>query len=190
MEIKAIETIYKNYKFRSRLEARWAVFFDVMEIKYEYEKEGYDLGDAGRYLPDFWLPGMDMFIEVKGQEPTAEEIKKCQELSLQSGKIVGMVFSDFCSFDVYERHGEVKTKGSNLIFFPDRPDENDYFTGSSFKACEVCAHIFYHWVIGDCCPKCADLVGDTYNAKRKLETAYIKAKQARFEHGEDSVGSD
>lgn len=28
MTIKAIDTIYKGYKFRSRLEARWAVFFD------------------------------------------------------------------------------------------------------------------------------------------------------------------
>ena len=40
-EIKAIETIYNGYRFRSRLEARWAVFFDEIGIKYEYEKEGY-----------------------------------------------------------------------------------------------------------------------------------------------------
>ena len=28
-DIKAIETYYKGYRFRSRLEARWAVFFDL-----------------------------------------------------------------------------------------------------------------------------------------------------------------
>jgi len=37
------------------LEARWAVFFDALGIKYEYEAEGYDLGGVW-YLPDFWLP--------------------------------------------------------------------------------------------------------------------------------------
>ena len=37
MNIKPIETIYKGYRFRSRLEARWAVFFDALGIEYEYE---------------------------------------------------------------------------------------------------------------------------------------------------------
>lgn len=46
LNIKAIETSYKGYRFRSRLEARWAVFFDELGIKWEYEKEGYDLTDA------------------------------------------------------------------------------------------------------------------------------------------------
>lgn len=63
-EIKAIETKYKGYRFRSRLEARWAVFFDACKIRWEYEKEGYDL-DGLRYLPDFWLPDFGMWIEVK-----------------------------------------------------------------------------------------------------------------------------
>ena len=35
-EIKAIETYYKGYRFRSRLEARWAVFFDAACVEYEY----------------------------------------------------------------------------------------------------------------------------------------------------------
>lgn len=43
MSIQAIETVYKGYHFRSRLEARWAVFFDTLGIEWEYEKEGYDL---------------------------------------------------------------------------------------------------------------------------------------------------
>ena len=40
--IKPIETVYKGDRFRSRLEARWAVFFDAARIKWEYEPEGYD----------------------------------------------------------------------------------------------------------------------------------------------------
>lgn len=62
--IKAIETRYKGYRFRSRLEARWAVFFDTLGLKWEYEPEGFET-KAGWYLPDFYLPEMDLWIEVK-----------------------------------------------------------------------------------------------------------------------------
>ena len=65
MNVKAIETVYQGYRFRSRLEARWAVFFDAMGIKWEYESEGFDLGEWGFYLPDFWLPKFECFAEVK-----------------------------------------------------------------------------------------------------------------------------
>lgn len=51
--IKAIETEYNGYKFRSRLEARWAVFFDALGVEYEYEPEGFELPSGKRYLPDF-----------------------------------------------------------------------------------------------------------------------------------------
>ena len=29
IDIKPIETVFKGHKYRSRLEARWAVFFDA-----------------------------------------------------------------------------------------------------------------------------------------------------------------
>lgn len=64
-EIKPIETVYNGYKFRSRLEARWAVFFDAMSIEYEYEPEGYRLSNGTYYLPDFFLPKFNVFAEVK-----------------------------------------------------------------------------------------------------------------------------
>jgi len=64
--IKAIETKYNGYLFRSRLEARWAVFFDACGIEYEYESEGFRLEDGTRYLPDFYLPELEYYVEVKG----------------------------------------------------------------------------------------------------------------------------
>lgn len=64
--IKAIETEYAGCRFRSRLEARWAVFFDHLGIRWEYEPEGLDI-DGVRYLPDFRLPEVDgLYVEVKG----------------------------------------------------------------------------------------------------------------------------
>lgn len=64
-EIKAIQTYYNGFKFRSRLEARWAVFFDAANIRYEYEPEGLKLKNGLCYLPDFYLPDENMYVEVK-----------------------------------------------------------------------------------------------------------------------------
>jgi hypothetical protein len=63
--IKAIETRYAGCHFRSRLEARWAVFFDYLGVRWEYEPEGFE-SSYGRYLPDFYLPDLDLYVEVKG----------------------------------------------------------------------------------------------------------------------------
>lgn len=80
--MKAIETKYRGRRFRSRTEARWAVFFDALETPWEYEKEGFEL-PSGRYLPDFWLPevGVGCWFEVKGVEPTDHEKKLAKELA-------------------------------------------------------------------------------------------------------------
>jgi hypothetical protein len=67
--IQAIETRYAGHRFRSRLEARWAVFFDSLGIRWEYEPQGYLVGpDQLPYLPDFWLPDLKTWVEVKGCE--------------------------------------------------------------------------------------------------------------------------
>jgi hypothetical protein len=64
-DIPAIETRYKGHRFRSRLEARWAVFLDDLPIKYIYELEGFKLKGGLRYLPDFFLPDVGIYVEVK-----------------------------------------------------------------------------------------------------------------------------
>lgn len=92
MSIKAIQTHYKGFRFRSRLEARWAVLFDYVGVKWEYETEGFELDDTRWYLPDFWLPDFwsiapksmggqvmqGVFFEVKPVLPSAIEIEKAQ----------------------------------------------------------------------------------------------------------------
>lgn len=83
MPLKAKETKYKGYRFRSRLEARWAVFFDVLGVTWEYEIEGYDLGDAGSYLPDFWLPKQKTWVEIKGDMAEERDAWKVIQLARQ-----------------------------------------------------------------------------------------------------------
>jgi len=65
VKIKPLETRYNGYRFRSRLEARWAVFFNSLDINYKYEPEGYCIGSNVWYLPDFYLPDLDYWLEIK-----------------------------------------------------------------------------------------------------------------------------
>jgi hypothetical protein len=91
--LQAIETAYSGCRFRSRLEARWAVFFGVLGVRYHYEPQGFDLGGVlGAYLPDFWLPPQSGFrggyVEIKGAVPTDREWEKAWWLGLGAGQTV------------------------------------------------------------------------------------------------------
>jgi hypothetical protein len=76
--IKAIETRYKGYMFRSRLEARWAVFFESCGFTWEYEPEGFEC-DGERYLPDFFVTAgeSEWWCDIKpNTQLTATETRK------------------------------------------------------------------------------------------------------------------
>jgi|TARA_Y100000310_G_scaffold1812_1_gene2280 hypothetical protein len=94
MTLKAIPTLHNGIEFRSRKEARWAVFFETAGIPYVYEPEGFDLGDAGRYLPDFWLPKQKAYWEVKGTTPTDREEEKARALADVTGAKVYIHFGE------------------------------------------------------------------------------------------------
>lgn len=89
---KVIETRYKQCKFRSRLEARWAVFFDALGVRWDYEREGFQFQDGIRYLPDFWLPDLKCWLEVKPDLPSYgdEEWTKAANLA-EIGYPVGIL---------------------------------------------------------------------------------------------------
>lgn len=68
--IKAIQTLYSGIWFRSRLEARWAMYFDLLGVEWIYEMEGFKVGRGEFYLPDFFLPKLKYYCEVKPFEQT------------------------------------------------------------------------------------------------------------------------
>ena len=78
--IVALPTYYCGVKFRSCLEARWAMYFDLINVEWEYEAEAYLL-PCGAYLPDFWLPSLQVHAEVKSDVGFSYiEVKRCIEL--------------------------------------------------------------------------------------------------------------
>lgn len=206
-QIKAIETVYKGYRFRSRLEARWAVFFDAIGVKWEYEPQGFDLGEGLYYLPDFLLHGVtinhgnyeedcDIYVEVKGNitEKDKEKIERFANVVVcedENGMPVSI------------------TVQNKIIVVGKIPDGDtveeiiDYITGEYLQ--DDLLFNFYT-IDGDwygCYPGVSvngvfTLYGGDHSYLYRKENniaidesatvmAYAKARQARFEHGEKPV---
>ncbi|MBV1759444.1 MAG: hypothetical protein KMY55_16695 [Dethiosulfatibacter sp.] len=192
-KIKAIQTEYKGYLFRSRLEARWAVFFDFCGIDYEYEPEGYNLGNGLTYLPDFLLHGVDgrsggdLYVEVKGQmtDADADKINRFYELGKDDpdtyGKsqtailVVGNIPSGADIDDIlWSIENEAYNDNGNW------PNKYNFETidGDYFAAYPGINHKGKFELFGDDSNYLCDM------DSRATEKAYRAARQARFEHGE------
>lgn len=65
--MKPIPTRYAGVLFRSRTEARWAKFWDQLDVKWTYETQGFAT-EGTPYLPDFvvWAAAGMLWAEVKG----------------------------------------------------------------------------------------------------------------------------
>lgn len=171
--LKAIETVYSGYKFRSRLEAKWAIFFDAVGVCYDYEPEGYDLEEAGWYLPDFKLFEGN-YVEIKPRNQWKYDLK-AQKLAVVSGTPVLYICgnphpgeygicryspnntctgSDPLEFALHRKNSDlwVAFEGDVGFYFPIRPTEQTGFPPTIH------------------CPVILE--------------ALKTARQARFEHGE------
>jgi hypothetical protein len=185
--MKPIETAYAGYKFRSRLEARWAVFFDVMRIKWEYEKEGYEINGA-YYLPDFYLPEHDCWIEIKGEDPVVgpsykKDYRDKRLLDFSYEKLLVVFWGVpgendgycFCHDSTHSSAGEIlwcemkwcESSGKPAITTMDSRDR-EYFYGTDWK------------------PTRFIVQGHDASFPYIIEYACECGRRARFEHGESN----
>ncbi|GAA4924779.1 hypothetical protein [Nesterenkonia rhizosphaerae] len=60
------EVSYSGRIFVSGLEARWALLLDLLGVNWDFEPSHYQLADKLWYKPDFYLPELHIWLEVKG----------------------------------------------------------------------------------------------------------------------------
>lgn len=84
-----IPTRYAGCHFRSRLEARWAVFFDALQIAWRYEPEGFIGWYGEAYLPDFYLPEIHVDIGETIHYGTYVEVKGTDDALRSDGHRIG-----------------------------------------------------------------------------------------------------
>ena len=185
--IKPIETRYNGYRFRSRLEARTAVLLDEMKIPYVYEPEGFAFEDGTAYLPDFYLPDQDAFLECKGVMGE-KDWHKIELLAKETGKYVVVMYPDL-KFTLGEWVDNLND------YFPWEEKRGGLMENESWICeCHKCKKRYF----GDQCAAwdckcCGYYDGDSgFDALcegdprfREPCEAVDKAKSARFEFGED-----
>ena len=169
--IKAIETHYDGYRFRSRLEARWAVFFNAVGLEYQYEMEGFEM-EGVRYLPDFYIPSLNRWFEIKGKALSELEIKKCEEFcrrmdnqnikfSILIGAPDAVKIDDFYGILEFVWEWPSKTYSENFRMLSQGLVDKEYYS----------RFLRGLWVVPDI-------------SEEELAKAVITARQARFEFGE------
>jgi len=180
--MKVIETRFDGYNFRSRLEARYAVFFKYLRTPYEYEKEGYKL-NGGLYLPDFFLPEVSLrneryksqagfengvWFEAKGRSHTDKEFKLCEMLG------------EYTRIPVILCEG-LPDYTNSLKMFEFWPSWDQ---GMCFMKCFRCNKIKIEFLESSYsnCSFCGH-DEDSMWEHSDILSAEINAKSARFEHG-------
>lgn len=162
--IEPIPTAYNGVLYRSRTEARWAVFFDAIGLAAQYEAEGLVIRQ-GAYLPDFWLPGVRMFMEVKGVAPSEEECAKCASLTRDAEcDVLLAVGAPEEKFQIrwFDREGQ----RPGLYCFA-----HDRYAAAGF------------WLVGEEASNCIGPTDGTIPAGPlffSMERAYATARSARF----------
>lgn len=58
---------YGSTRMRSGYEIFYASILDENKIDWEYEPETFKIGNGIRYTPDFYLPKIDTWVEIKGK---------------------------------------------------------------------------------------------------------------------------
>lgn len=149
--IKAIETVYNVHRYRSRLEARWAVVLTELGIDFLYEYEGYDLGTYGWYLPDFYLPKTTsylnhlpgIYLEIK---PDSDfDSSKVYAFSSLSEKPILV----FCgkpeavqgvtgSSHSFESFGEFECVYTSIVICPYCRTSSVVFPNGRYETCQKC----------------------------------------------------
>lgn len=193
--IKAIETRYAGCRFRSRLEARWAVFYERMGIKWEYEPQGF-LIDGQPYLPDFWLPEHETWIEIKGAEADLGYGDLLAKFAEAADKPIVMFTGPIPAPGSFNGHKRGAEPCTGEVFYPDGWDNDQ-----RWWICWRCGKPYIAFGFSDGHMRCRDRgcrerkthlddIGHDLWPALDDAHAYLYhcleiARSARFEHGEN-----
>jgi hypothetical protein len=97
---------YNGVRYRSSLEVTWVKFFDSLGVLYMYEPETFKTRH-GFYKPDFYLPHLEMYVEIKPSKPTTIELEKGQDVCSKTLKrFLFQVGTPAEMWEIYDEIGE------------------------------------------------------------------------------------
>ena len=171
-DLRPIETTYAGCRFRSRLEARWAVFFDALAIPWHYEPQGW-VAEGAPYLPDFWLPSQNVWYEVKGTEPLPGYRPRLEGLAVGTKRRLVLAIGDIPRPDTWSSTVPFRIE----VCYPN----GDWDDGHAWCRCPTCQaiDIQFDGLANRTCQCHTDRT--TGGDDPDILNAYAAARSARFE---------
>ena len=160
--IKAIPTEYKGIRFRSRLEARWARMFDLMNWQWDYEPL-----DMEGYIPDFVVrfEYAPMLAEIK-PAMTIQELAPLTDKIDRSGWTREVMLLGATVF----MHGKCTMPCPGIIRVGDVGDSKSYgWTDCIMHHCDACGYNSIHGTRSVYCRNC----GVESNAENEWKHAHF-----------------
>jgi hypothetical protein len=142
---------YKGQQFDSELHARWAVFFDAIQVPWWYKQTEIDLGHVGIYRPNFWIPAWSAWVEVRQNHstPDHDEWEVFEAIGKQAKLLI------VCGPPQLGRHtirlleprqGDHLSSGQDIGL---HDDEAHYITFTEFAVCRRCDNIVLLALLSD-----------------------------------------
>lgn len=157
-KIKPLPTQYGSVKYRSKLEAQWALYLTLIGVKYQYEVKTFVLGTK-RYTPDFKINN-NLWLEIKPKIFTLFAVEKVVQLATIHKLEVAL-----CAGDFYKGLNIAKVSPEGIMTFNYR-----------FAYCPNCKTV--RFTNTDVCPACYRILteyedeyayvrGHSFGTKRK-----------------------
>ncbi len=102
-----IPTTYKEIEMRSKLESKFAFFLDCLKVKWKYEPKTFNLSNGITYIPDFYLPELKTWVEIKGK--IEEHNKKISRIFVEDNNTELLLVSNEKAFWVFKWSDEIST---------------------------------------------------------------------------------
>jgi hypothetical protein len=88
---KSTATLYNGQRYRTREAARWAVLLTELGLRFEYERRMHDPAPFSVYWPTFWLPELEVWLDICSGAPMADDYLRMAALTLTPQQWFGCV---------------------------------------------------------------------------------------------------
>lgn len=167
---------YNNTFFRYKLEAQWAVFFDVLGIEYAHRSQIHDWESIG-HIPTFYLPDLNAFWEVKRNQPSAKLAYWARRVAEDQQMIVYVAFGDVLNPDtIYDTQVvEANDMISAHAYFPDGTVDFGYW----WCECPNCGKIGLEYM-GYAADMCEDECLRSPRANKQTHNSFVMLAAYNF----------
>jgi len=183
-----METFYNGISFQTRLEARWAVFYDDLSITYNYWRE-VTHSDGWVSPSHFWLPEQHIFVLIKGSSEDGEATDS-RDFEAEAVAVAKRekcnIYTFFGQIPIVESrvtldYGDPNNDSAHVVYYAESEEEGGFDHYHAWCECPVCGMLDVQYGGRAARNSCGCLQGDRdhNSGSPRLRVAYKAATEAQ-----------